>query len=963
MASLSTKKQNYRCYCQDCHGKVVSRWEKEKHQREEVLRNNKIAIQNNQGGTSAVQIPGNPTGSLSHLPRYPTPSVPLAEGYLGSPLPIVADAPSASLPQVPTHRPHEIESEQPHDEDIFNMDVDSSSDSDSSSSINQSSIEAGSPADDFPNDHGSVYAPSARSTEDPDRQEDSSDDHASLYAHYPASNIEASPAPTAPGLPTPTGHLNLGRQKSAQPTAPEDKPLAQQRGLRARKVHVRTEVLTLQEQSQLGTRQLGLYDNPDDGSDVQDPLASSRFAAVAFLNIKYHVTFRACSLILWTMRTIFIALGHLAQNDKMPTTLTSVIYNFELEDRFQISPACPVCHELFAPSSGPDSTCPHCDVGIFQPQNRTLFESLTGRSAPRLLPKVAVPISPLSNLLVDFLAEGENESICEQWLDYEPSEAGEYHSMLDGDVPRTVKDNNGKRFFARTSLSQPNELRIGVTLSLDWFNKNTSNYCGSHSIGIVSFCVTNLPPELRYMTSNLLIPVIIPGPSEPTAEQLQKYLKIIVDDLIKLFEEGIMIKTPQYPEGALHRFIFNRIMGTVRLHAPSAMSLMTNSSPRSRSIMARSLATGMAKNQWYAQWIQKKTLRAPTAKEGRELGVVHEFLETSPLWAGRLPVRMGEPAGGALTADEYKFATTVALPMIIPVVWDTFLASAQKDFDKQQKKHRADIAAYDIDIKAWKERHPDYEQEAGPATQRARKGVPPLPTPAGTRTDGHPKKRKLDEADDPMPAPPDTPEKRMHKEEPLLFLRFATAIKILLGRPIDDRAIVRGLTLLRDYLLQYRELYGEKAMKLNHHWVVHLPDQIRDYGAVYNFWLFLVERLNKTLKNYNTNHHGGGELEVTLMRTFQRESRVRALASQLSKDSSLHMAECALGERVMAKPGEDRGTVEAAPVEKSAVADGSHYPADECSYFYSTLAPSPRPWAKGFSGAAGALWKCNHCSA
>ncbi|KZT19409.1 hypothetical protein NEOLEDRAFT_1245840 [Neolentinus lepideus HHB14362 ss-1] len=32
----------------------------------------------------------------------------------------------------------------------------------------------------------------------------------------------------------------------------------------------------------------------------------------------------------------------------------------------------------------------------------------------------------------------------------------------------------------------------------------------------------------------------------------------------------------------------------------------------------------------------------------------------SPLWAGHLPVRMGEPAGDSLTADKYKFATLVA---------------------------------------------------------------------------------------------------------------------------------------------------------------------------------------------------------------------------------------------------------------------------------------------------------------
>lgn len=40
-----------------------------------------------------------------------------------------------------------------------------------------------------------------------------------------------------------------------------------------------------------------------------------------------------------------------------------------------------------------------------------------------------------------------------------------------------------------------------------------------------------------------------PGPTEPNAEQMQNYLKIIVDDLIKLYEEGIKIATPAHPEG------------------------------------------------------------------------------------------------------------------------------------------------------------------------------------------------------------------------------------------------------------------------------------------------------------------------------------------------------------------------------------------------------------------------------
>ena len=40
-----------------------------------------------------------------------------------------------------------------------------------------------------------------------------------------------------------------------------------------------------------------------------------------------------------------------------------------------------------------------------------------------------------------------------------------------------------------------------------------------------------------------------PGPREPTAEELQEILRIIVDDLLKLYQDGILISTPQFPNG------------------------------------------------------------------------------------------------------------------------------------------------------------------------------------------------------------------------------------------------------------------------------------------------------------------------------------------------------------------------------------------------------------------------------
>lgn len=43
-----------------------------------------------------------------------------------------------------------------------------------------------------------------------------------------------------------------------------------------------------------------------------------------------------------------------------------------------------------------------------------------------------------------------------------------------------------------------------------------------------------------------------PGPHEATAEQLQHHLKPIVDDLIVLYEDGVIVKTTEYPDGKIN---------------------------------------------------------------------------------------------------------------------------------------------------------------------------------------------------------------------------------------------------------------------------------------------------------------------------------------------------------------------------------------------------------------------------
>jgi hypothetical protein len=52
-----------------------------------------------------------------------------------------------------------------------------------------------------------------------------------------------------------------------------------------------------------------------------------------------------------------------------------------------------------------------------------------------------------------------------------------------------------------------------------------------------------------YRAENLLVGFMTPGPQEPTGSQLQNYLKFIIDNLLKLYEGGVVYHTPSHPQG------------------------------------------------------------------------------------------------------------------------------------------------------------------------------------------------------------------------------------------------------------------------------------------------------------------------------------------------------------------------------------------------------------------------------
>ncbi|KDQ49084.1 hypothetical protein JAAARDRAFT_201149 [Jaapia argillacea MUCL 33604] len=225
-------------------------------------------------------------------------------------------------------------------------------------------------------------------------------------------------------------------------------------------------------------------------------------------------------------------------------------------------------------------------------------------------------------------------------------------------------------------------------------------------------------------------------------------------------------------------------------------------------------------------------------------------------------------------------------------------------FAKENTKHKQALTQYEKDLRNWQQREERHLEEAQKASG----------------SNSAKKKKQPSHKEDPQPVPPQQPLPRMHQDKPELFLQFAAAIKIILGWTIDEQAILRALQLLQEYLLQFHEIYGKKAMKPNHHWVIHLPNQIRDYGPIYGFWLFVTERLNKTLKNYNTNHWTGGQLEISLMHAFGRENHLKSMVSYVAGFPDEISMEGVIAKRMLERKGEDRGTMEAVAFENAAIA-------------------------------------------
>lgn len=252
-------------------------------------------------------------------------------------------------------------------------------------------------------------------------------------------------------------------------------------------------------------------------SDVHpNPVVYYIYLMVFWLHAQCHLSFRACNAVLACFAIILQASGALMD---APTylTLPSVMKTLDAAPTFQIAPVCPKCMAVYPPQTPVLSACDKCAVPLYKTSPTTAEQRRGKTRAENPRPVLQFPYKSLEEQLATMLAvpgiEDEMEQALQQAAAHRP---GIYSNIFDGRVCQSLKAPDGSRFFFPDNHTKATgELRIGVTLGVDWYVKCIvfnvklkiairfsylrSQIAPSHTSCPMSYSVINLPPHLRWV--------------------------------------------------------------------------------------------------------------------------------------------------------------------------------------------------------------------------------------------------------------------------------------------------------------------------------------------------------------------------------------------------------------------------------------------------------------------------------
>ncbi len=98
-----------------------------------------------------------------------------------------------------------------------------------------------------------------------------------------------------------------------------------------------------------------------------------------------------------------------------------------------------------------------------------------------------------------------------------------------------------------------------------------------------------------------------------------------------------------------------------------------------------------------------------------------------------------------------------------------------------------------------------------------------------------------------------------------LWQKFVKACHLICRPVVHKNDAKQAEDLLIQYCKKYESIFGRNAVPPNMHFTTHIVECMEEFGSMYTFWCFGMERLNGFLGDYTTNNQC---IEVTITRKF-----------------------------------------------------------------------------------------------
>ena len=291
-------------------------------------------------------------------------------------------------------------------------------------------------------------------------------------------------------------------------------------------------------------------------SDIH-PVIFVVYILVAAMHIVSGLSLRACNQLLLSLRLVINLLiedfgaseGWGKSLSKMvPMDARTILQRLALKPLYKAFVCCPGCSTCY-PDNGPGSYPEFCSskhTPTQQTCGKHLKKSHNVRGHPYDIPICRFFYHDFTEWLGEMLCRPGMEDMMERC--FSPSPDGVMGDIWDAPGLYEIPGPDGHPFICKCA---DNEGRFVFSFNMDGFNPFQLKQAGRSAsvMGLYMVCL-NLPPEARFKSENMFLASIILRPKEPSKEEINHFLRPLVDDLLKSYIDGVYYtRTWKYPKG------------------------------------------------------------------------------------------------------------------------------------------------------------------------------------------------------------------------------------------------------------------------------------------------------------------------------------------------------------------------------------------------------------------------------